>query len=112
MSGVADDLALALELADAADEITMPLFRDTRLVIDTKPDMTPVTEADRGVERVLRDVLGGRRPDDAVLGEQPTLAHHQMRDTPGARIDDHLGERAEASITRRAFVNTSVYVIV
>jgi histidinol-phosphatase len=70
VSAVADDLALALELADAADEITMPLFRDTGLVIDTKPDMTPVTEADRGVERALRDVLATRRPGDAVLGEE------------------------------------------
>jgi len=70
VSGVADDLALALELADAADAITMPLFRDTGLVIETKPDMTPVTEADRGVERMMRDVLTERRPGDAVLGEE------------------------------------------
>src|SRR5205823_7704240 len=40
------------------------------LTVETKPDMTPVTEADRGVEWALRDVLAARRPGDAVVGEE------------------------------------------
>ncbi|HTX45738.1 MAG TPA: inositol monophosphatase family protein [Solirubrobacteraceae bacterium] len=67
---MADDLALALELADLADEITIGRFRAGDLLVDTKPDMTPVTEADRAVEKLLRDRLSARRPDDAVAGEE------------------------------------------
>lgn len=65
-----DDLALALELADAADEMTSAAFRRADLAVDTKPDLTPVTEADRQVERALRAALAGHRPDDAVVGEE------------------------------------------
>ena len=67
---VADDLDLALELADAADALTVPHFRSAALVVETKPDMTPVTEADRGVERMMREVLSARRSGDAVVGEE------------------------------------------
>jgi len=67
---VADDLALALELAEVADEITLGRFRAGDLVVDTKPDMTPVTEADRAVEERLRARLSSERPDDAVIGEE------------------------------------------
>ena len=63
------DLELARRLADAADAISLPRFR-TGLAIETKPDLTPVTEADRAVETGLRRVLGEERPDDAVLGEE------------------------------------------
>lgn len=65
-----DDLVLALELADAADELSMGRYRAEDLVVDTKPDLTPVTEADRAVELALRTVLAARRPDDAILGEE------------------------------------------
>jgi histidinol-phosphatase len=65
-----DDLALALHLADLADEITLRHFRSERLQTWTKPDLTPVTEADRAVEQVLREHLAGERPDDGVLGEE------------------------------------------
>jgi histidinol-phosphatase len=68
--GLSDDLALALELADVADEITMARFRASDLVVDTKPDMTPVSEADRAVEQALRDRLQRQHPDDAILGEE------------------------------------------
>ncbi len=64
------DLTLALELADLADGITRPAFRRRDLVVSTKPDMTPVTEADRGVEEALRARLAQVRPDDAVVGEE------------------------------------------
>jgi histidinol-phosphatase len=65
-----DDLALALELADVADEITMARFRASDLVVDTKPDMTPVSEADRAVERRVQQLVTERRPGDALIGEE------------------------------------------
>jgi histidinol-phosphatase len=65
-----EDLALALELADVADAITIERFRATDLVVETKPDLTPVTEADTAVERVLRERLASARPDDAIVGEE------------------------------------------
>ena len=66
----ADDLALALRLADAADAISLPRFRALDLVVSTKPDRTPVTDADQAVENVLRDGLAASRPDDGILGEE------------------------------------------
>ena len=63
------DLELALALADAADAISLPRFR-TGLTIETKPDLTPVTEVDRAVEVELRRLIGDARPDDAILGEE------------------------------------------
>jgi histidinol-phosphatase len=48
----------------------MARFRATDLVVETKPDLTPVTEADRAVEQMIRDRLAEARPDDAVLGEE------------------------------------------
>jgi histidinol-phosphatase len=67
---VADDLALALELADIADAITLDRFRADDLLVETKPDLTPVTEADRDVERAARERLAQARPGDSVLGEE------------------------------------------
>ncbi|HVF05717.1 MAG TPA: histidinol-phosphatase [Frankiaceae bacterium] len=65
-----DDLALALELADLADAITMPRFLASDLVVSTKPDLTPVSEADTAVERALRERVAAARPGDAVVGEE------------------------------------------
>jgi histidinol-phosphatase len=65
-----DDLTLALALADIADGITMPRFRAVDLAIECKPDLTPVTESDKAVERALRDKLAAERPGDAVVGEE------------------------------------------
>jgi histidinol-phosphatase len=66
---VSPDLELALRLADAADAISLPRFR-SGLAIETKPDLTPVTEADRAVEAELRRLLAEARPGDAILGEE------------------------------------------
>ena len=65
-----DDLALALALADHADTLTRSRFGALDLHIDTKPDLTPVTDADRAVETELRELLGRNRPGDSVLGEE------------------------------------------
>ncbi|MET0896727.1 MAG: histidinol-phosphatase [Mycobacterium sp.] len=75
------DLALALELADRADAVTMDRFGALDLRIDTKPDLTPVTDADRSAETTLRDALAQARPDDSVFGEEfggtPSFAGRQ-----------------------------------
>ncbi len=64
------DLAYALELADAADALTLPRFRAADLHVETKHDLTPVTDADRAVERMLRGRIGRDRPGEGVLGEE------------------------------------------
>ena len=57
-------------MADTADELTMARFGALDLVVERKPDLTPVTEADRAVEVALRAMLAVDRPGDAVLGEE------------------------------------------
>jgi histidinol-phosphatase len=69
-----DDLALALALCDAADALTMRRFRAEDLRVDTKPDQTPVSEADHAVETMVRDRLDTERSGDAILGEEFGLA--------------------------------------
>jgi histidinol-phosphatase len=64
------DLAFALELADDADALSLPRFRAVDLHVETKPDLTPVTDADRAVERALRERIERERPGDEVLGEE------------------------------------------
>ncbi len=64
------DLQLALDLADVADRVTVPRFRATDLVVETKPDMTPVSEADRAAEEAIREVLASARPADGIVGEE------------------------------------------
>jgi len=63
------DLTLAFDLADAADAISLAHFR-AGLAVERKPDLTPVTEADRVVESELRRLLADACPGDAVLGEE------------------------------------------
>ena len=70
MAGYDDDLRFAHVLADAADDISIRRFRALDLQVETKPDLTPVTDADRAVEEQLRSVLRRARPRDAVLGEE------------------------------------------
>jgi histidinol-phosphatase len=64
------DLRLAHELADAADALTMQRFLAADLTVETKPDLTPVSDADRGCEELIRARISQERPDDAVLGEE------------------------------------------
>ncbi len=65
-----DDLRLAHVLADDADSLSMNRFQALDLRVDTKPDLTPVTDADRAVEEGIRRTLAKARPRDAVLGEE------------------------------------------
>ncbi|WP_250445318.1 histidinol-phosphatase [Actinotalea sp. C106] len=75
-SGYDDDLRLAHVIADQVDSMTMSRFRAQDLHVDTKPDTTPVTDADRKAEEIVRSQLGRTRPRDAVLGEElPDTGH-------------------------------------
>lgn len=67
---LAEDLALALRIADAADGVTMSRFDAADLDVRTKADATHVTEADLAAERAIRDLLAQERPDDGVFGEE------------------------------------------
>ena len=89
----ADDLALALRLAAAADEVSLARFQSLDLEVTTKPDRTPVTDADRAVEETIRAGLVAERPHDAIFGEEFTAAADRTEvagrqwiiDTPGVR---------------------------
>ena len=70
MSDYLADLDLARRLADAADDITGQRFGAADLVVESKPDLTPVSDADTAVEQAIRTVLGAERPSDAVSGEE------------------------------------------
>jgi histidinol-phosphatase len=65
-----DDLTLALMLADRADALTSARFGALDLRVETKPDLTPVTDADRAVETDVREALARERPGDGVVGEE------------------------------------------
>ncbi|MGB3772387.1 MAG: inositol monophosphatase family protein [Rhodococcus sp. (in: high G+C Gram-positive bacteria)] len=70
MTDLADDLTLALRLADAADAITTARFLAVDLNVEDKPDLTPVSDADLAVETEIRRILTEERSGDAVLGEE------------------------------------------
>jgi len=65
-----EDLALALRLADAADAITLARYQAIDLTVTTKPDNTPVTDADKSAENAIRSLLHAHRPDDGIVGEE------------------------------------------
>lgn len=69
-------LANAVEILRAAGTFTLQWFDNPDLDVITKSDGTPVTEADRGAERVVRDRLAALHPEDSILGEE---------------LDDHIG---------------------
>jgi histidinol-phosphatase len=64
------DLAFGFRLADAADALTMPRFRALDLQVETKPDLTPVSEADRAAEEAVRSLVAASGRGEGVLGEE------------------------------------------
>jgi histidinol-phosphatase len=64
------DLEFAHRLADIADSISIKWFRAVDLAVETKADLTPVTEADRAIERALRDRIAAERAGEGVIGEE------------------------------------------
>jgi histidinol-phosphatase len=67
---VSGDLAFAQSLADVADAITTSRFRASDLRVETKPDLTPVSEADRAAEEAIRAHVAASRRGEGVLGEE------------------------------------------
>jgi histidinol-phosphatase len=65
-----NDLALALEAAELADAISLKRFQAIDLKVETKPDLTPVTDADKGVEEAFRKLISEKRPEDLIIGEE------------------------------------------
>src|SRR6478609_6876360 len=78
-SDYTDDLRLAHVLADDADSTAQARFKALDLHVMTKPDLSPVTDADQSVEQGIRRVLSRARPRDAVLGEETGSTGHSQR---------------------------------
>ena len=75
-----DDLRLAHVLADDADSLTTARFKALDLHVMSKPDLTPVTDADQAVEESIRRTLSRVRSRDAITGEeQGTTGNSQRR---------------------------------
>lgn len=74
-----DDLRLAHVLADDADALTMARFKALDLHVMTKPDLSPVTDADQAVEEGIRRTLSRARSRDAILGEEQGSSGHSQR---------------------------------
>jgi histidinol-phosphatase len=74
-----DDLRLAHVLADSADSVTLERFKALDLRVETKPDLTPVSDADKAAEDLVRSVLARARPRDAVMGEEHGTTGHGPR---------------------------------
>jgi histidinol-phosphatase len=68
-----EELAFALQMADRAREISLPLFRRGPEV-RFKDDRSPVTEADIALEDLFRRGAAARFPGDAVQGEEGGLS--------------------------------------
>jgi histidinol-phosphatase len=69
-SDLKDDLAFAHALADLADAISLDRYQAQDLVVTTKPDSTPVTDADRVVETAIREAISTHRCEDGLVGEE------------------------------------------
>ena len=66
----AQDLELALRLADAADTVALARFRALDLKVETKPDRSPVTDADKATEEAIKKILSAERAGDGIIGEE------------------------------------------
>jgi len=84
ISDLADDLALALDLANRSDAISIERFRALDLRVTTKPDRTPVTDADQAVERAIRAHLATERPRDGILGEEYGILGEKYGEAAGS----------------------------
>ena len=63
-------LQTAVDLAILAGNSTLDLFQSDALSVERKGDDSPVTQADRRAEQLIRDRLSESFPDDAILGEE------------------------------------------
>jgi histidinol-phosphatase len=74
-----DDLRLAHVVADQVDSLTLERFRASDLSVQSKPDLTPVSDADLRAEQLVRSQLKRTRPRDAVVGEEMEATGHGPR---------------------------------
>ena len=74
-----DDLRLAHVIADMVDALTTSRYQAADLKVDTKPDLTPVSDADKAAEELIRTQLRRTRPRDAVVGEEFEPTGHGAR---------------------------------
>ncbi|MBX3312576.1 MAG: histidinol phosphatase [Microbacteriaceae bacterium] len=85
-----DDLALALATAELAATVALPRFRALDLVIDTKPDRSHVTDADRAVEKAVVEFIQQHRPGDSIFGEEFGLQGESASDANRRWIIDPI----------------------
>lgn len=60
----------AREMAEASATVIRPYFDRPDLEVDQKDDATPVTEADRRAEEILRERILARYPEHGIIGEE------------------------------------------
>jgi histidinol-phosphatase len=65
-----DLLDQAVGFARAAGEMTLGWFNHAELTVDAKTDGTPVTQADKAAERMLRELISAAHPEDSIIGEE------------------------------------------
>jgi histidinol-phosphatase len=63
-------LDFAVEAARNASELILDYYQVADLSVEHKEDRSPVTEADRNAEQLIRDLIGGDYPEDGILGEE------------------------------------------
>lgn len=68
------ELALAVELADLATEVALPLYRSREFTVERKADRSEVTVADRDAEAAIARRLAEARPGHALVGEEHGLS--------------------------------------
>ena len=78
-----EDLTLALRMADAADAITLARYQAQDLAITTKPDNTPVTDADKSAEDAIRALLRAHRPDPCAVASGSSTHPRGIRGISG-----------------------------
>lgn len=69
-SALQSRLDFALEAARDAQELILGYYQSASLNVDLKQDSSPVTAADQGAERLIRDRLAEAFPQDGILGEE------------------------------------------
>ena len=92
-----DDLHLAHTIANKVDSLTQARFDAGNFTVETKSDLTPVTEADKEAEHVIREQLGRARGRDSVLGEELPTTGHSSRQWV---IDRSTGPRTSCGACR------------
>lgn len=73
-----DFITLAHHLADEAGKIIRPYFRQN-VAVEHKGDASPVTIADKAVEKRLREIIESARPDDGIIGEEFGIKESQSQ---------------------------------